>query len=188
MKQTEIAGIALAAALALSSAVFAQAPKPSDAPGWTGMTHAKDIIAARFGLMVEVERLMQPIDSYTIGEPAEPAALRSAAETVSCMLRALPHLFPPTTDLYDPAAETPATIALPAIWQDFDTFYALADSSAQAAERMAAMADPEALRAGALELRSTCDACHALYLRAYAGPEISTDDFDFDFDSVLPGN
>jgi cytochrome c556 len=138
--------------------------------------------------MVEVERLMQPIDSVTIGEPTEPAALRSAAQTVSYMLRALPHLFPPTTDLYDPAAETPVTIALPAIWQDFDTFYTLADASARAAEHMATMTDPAALRTGALELRATCDACHAIYLRAYAGPETSTDDFDFDFDSVLPAN
>ena len=40
------------------------------------------------------------------------------------MLLAVPLLFPPTTNLYDPKAETPTTIALPAIWQSFPAFYA----------------------------------------------------------------
>lgn len=185
MKQVEFAGIALTVALAFSSGVFAQAPAPSGAQGWTGVNHVEEMIAARFGLMVETERLMQPIDSYTIGEPADPEVLRSAATTISYMLNALPHLFPPTTNLYDPAAETPVTIALPAIWDDFDTFYKLAGNATLAAQRMAATPDPAALRTAATELRATCDACHAVYLRAYVGPEVSTEDAEFDFDSVF---
>jgi cytochrome c556 len=180
------ATLAAAASLSLCAGLgLAQTKTPAQAPGWTGTAHVDDVIAARFGLMVEAERLMQPIDLYTIDEPAEPEALRTAAGTVGYLLRALPHLFPPTTNLYDPEAETPKTIALPSIWENFDDFYALAGAAAAAAERMAATSDAEALRARAIELRGSCDACHAQYLRKYEGPSISTEDLDFDFDSVL---
>jgi hypothetical protein len=42
------------------------------------------------------------------------------------------------------------------------------------------------LRAAGLSLRASCDACHALYLRPYVRGEVSQEDLDFDFDSVLP--
>jgi len=183
-----LAGALLAAAACFTLSAgpgLAQTQAQPGAQGWTGTDHVDDVIAARFGLMVETEQLMQPIDAYTIGEPAEPQVLRSAVQTIAYLLRALPHLFPPTTNLYDPAAETPKTIALPAIWENFDDFYALAGTAANAAERMAATSDPEALRAAATELRGACDACHALYLRKYEGPEVSTEDLEFDFDSLF---
>ena len=85
------AATALAAAALVAGLALAQPPTQTDAPAWTGGTHVEDMIAARFGLMVETERLMQPIDSYTIGEPADPDALRSAATTISYLLKALPH-------------------------------------------------------------------------------------------------
>ena len=47
------------------------------------------------------------------------------------MLLALPHLFPPTTNLYDPKAAQPATLALPPIWKDFDSFYTLAGAAVE---------------------------------------------------------
>ena len=43
--------------------------------------------------MLEIERLMKPIDSFTVGEPAELGALASAAQSIETMLRATPQLF-----------------------------------------------------------------------------------------------
>src|SRR5690606_18046087 len=132
--------------------------------------------------------LMEPIDSFTVGEAEDPEDLTSAATTIAQMLRVVPHLFPPTTDLYDPAAETPPTIALPAIWQRFATFYMLADSAAASAETLAKAKTPDALRSGGVTLRATCDACHAPFLRAYQPSKPSEEDANFDFDKVFGGD
>jgi cytochrome c556 len=135
--------------------------------------------------MAELERLMQPIDSLAADQTARGADPASAALTISRLLLAAPHLFPPTTNLYDPAAETPETIALPAIWQDFDAFYALAGASAAAAAALAEQTEQAAQRTGALALRATCDACHARFLRAYVPQAAGDEDTSFDFDAVF---
>jgi cytochrome c556 len=182
IRRTFLTVASLAAALA--GVNLAADPNPTG-PGWTGTTNPKDVIAARQQLMMEMERLMQPIDSFTIGEAAKPADLTSAATTISKMLLALPHLFPPTTNLYDPKAETPTTIALPAIWQSFPAFYAFATAASASAASMATKKSPDDLKAAASSLRATCDACHTPYLRAYVAETASPADEQFDFDSVF---
>jgi cytochrome c556 len=182
MNRSWLAAVTLTAAVA-STTIAADAP-PSE-PGWTGLTAPTDVIAARQGLMAEMERLMEPIDSFTIGQPADPSDLRSAAETISRILLALPHLFPPTTNLYDPAVEAPATIALPAVWRDFAAFYALAETASRSASSLASKDDAEDLRTAAMSLRAACDACHATFLRPYVAETASPADADFDFDSAL---
>jgi cytochrome c556 len=157
-------------------------------PGWTGLTEPAEVIEARRGLMDELERLIKPIDLYTIGEPADPEELRSAAVTISRMLLAVPHLFPPTTNLYDPNALDPQTATLPVLWRTFDTFFELSEAAEMAATSMTTVDDPEALRAAARSLRASCDACHAIYLRAYEAPTVKPEDLEFDFESVLPQN
>jgi cytochrome c556 len=182
-KRTFLAAVFLAAGLAWLN-LAADPPSPAGA-GWTGTTNPKDVIAARQQLMMEMERLMQPIDSFTIGEPAEVGDLTSAATTISKMLLVVPHLFPPTTNLYDPKAETPVTIALPAIWQSFPAFYAFATAASESAASMASKTKTDDLKAAALSLRGTCDACHTPYLRAYVPETASPADEQFDFDSVF---
>src|SRR5690606_9953391 len=71
-------------------------------PGWTGETHAEDIVAARRAVMLEMERLMRPLDARAAGEPGDPEFLREAAGTISTFLLTVPHLFPPTTHPQDP--------------------------------------------------------------------------------------
>jgi cytochrome c556 len=164
------------------------APDALVGPGWTGLTEPAEIIEARKGLMDEAERLIKPIDLFTIGEPADIEELRSAAVTISRLLLAVPHLFPPTTDLHDPTVLESATNALPALWQDFDTFFELAEAAETAATTMTAASDAEGMRVAARNLRASCDACHALYLKAYVPPTSKPEDFEFDFDSVLPKN
>ena len=97
----------------------------------------------------------------------------------------MPHLFPPTTNRYDPKAEQPQTLALPGIWQSFGSFYKLAAAASTAAESMAEAKGDQQLRTASLGLRASCDACHTLYLRPYAPPKVLPSDINFDFDSAL---
>ncbi len=146
---------------------------------------AAQIIAERQALMTELEILMRPLDSFTAGEPHDQAELRAAAATIAQELRTLPKLFPPATDLYDPAAAAPLTLALPSIWQSFSTFTALAESAAAAAARVSAATDADELRAAAAALRAACDACHAPFLRPYRPSTVGSEDLEFDFDAVF---
>jgi cytochrome c556 len=148
-------------------------------------SHAKDIIAARRELMMRMGELIVPIDALQKVEQTDHHMLREHAELIASMLAATPHLFPPDTNLYDAAATDPATLAMPAIWQNFDAFYAMASVSATAAREFAKAEGTDAqLKTGAA-LRATCEACHAQYLRPYkpAAPEAS--DAEFDFDTAL---
>ena len=157
-------------------------------PGWTGLTDPLEVIEARRLLMMEAERLMKPIDSFSIGEPGDPEALRSAATTLEPLLLALPHLFPPTTNLFDPASLDPPTIALPAIWSRFAAFQTFATSAERAAAAVASAEDGEPLRVASARLRAACDTCHAAFMKPYTPPVVTDEDRNFDFDSVLPDN
>ena len=156
--------------------------------GWTGLTKPQDVILARAELMEHMEELMRPIDTITVtpGQLKNVEQLRLNAEVVGAMLKAVPHLFPPTTNLYDPKALTPQTIALPAIWQNWDAFYRLAQASSKSAEEFAQAQGGPAMRAASRRLRASCDACHTPFLRKYEPPKVKASDAEFDFNSALP--
>ena len=135
--------------------------------------------------MEHIEELMEPIDTIQVSENVDVDRLHAAAEPIAAMLLAVPHLFPPTTNRYDPKVLYPVTLALPSIWKDFGTFYALAAASARAAEVMATAQGKEPLRLASRQLRASCDACHTLYLRKYNPPKVQDSDYQFDFDSAL---
>ena len=185
MKRIFIACAMLTTAAALAGIALAADAVPGQGPGWTGITNPKDVITARQELMEEIENLMQPIDTIQVEDVDDPDRLRASAATLSAMLLALPHLFPPTTNRYDPKAEQPATLALPAIWKDFGSFYTLAAAASSAAQTMAETKGKEPLRTASRRLRASCDACHALYLRKYEPPKVLDSDLEFDFDSAL---
>jgi cytochrome c556 len=168
------------------SGTAAAADSPSAGAGWTGLTKAKDVIHARGELMEHMEELMRPIDTITVGPIKDVDQLHFNAEVVGAILSAVPHLFPPTTNLYDPKSITPDTIALPAIWQNWDSFYQLAQSASKAAEDFAKTRGDAALRTASLKLRASCDACHTLYLRKYESPKVRPSDYLFDFSAALP--
>jgi len=186
MKRIFIARAMLATAAALAGIALAADAAPGQGPGWTGITNPQDVIRARQELMEHIEELMQPIDTIQVKDTNDLDTLRGNAEIISAMLLAVPHLFPPTTNRYDPKAEEPATLALPAIWKDFGSFYELATAASSAAQTMAETKGKEPLRTASLKLRASCDACHALYLRPYAPPKVLDSDRAFDFDSALP--
>lgn len=97
----------------------------------------------------------------------------------------LPHLFPPTTNLYDAKTTEPAMLALPPIWENFDSFYSLAMLAVSAADAMAQAEGKVQQLAASLQLRAICDACHDLHLRRYVPPKVKASDYEFDFDSAL---
>jgi cytochrome c556 len=161
-------------------------PTPaSGGPSWTGVTRPMDVIAARQELMEHAEILMEPIDTITIKEVKNEDLLRSNAQAIEAMLTALPHLFPPTTNLYDYKVQEPKTLALPAIWRNFETFYKLATAASHAAEAMSETHGKQQLRSASLRLRASCDACHTLFLRPYTGPQFQDSDYEFDFESAI---
>jgi cytochrome c556 len=182
MNRVRIASVVL---LGLSGVTQAADPVPTAGPGWTGVTQPKDVITARQEIMEHAEILMEPIDTITVKEVKNEEQLRSNAEAISAMLGAFPHLFPPTTNLYDPKVEQPKTLALPAIWKDFDSFYKLAAAASAAAEAMGETHGKQQLRTASLRLRASCDACHTLFLRPYKGPAFQDSDYKFDFESAL---
>lgn len=188
MKHRATVQLALATACGVATIALAQSPATGEGAGWTGLTAPAEVIAARRTLMIELENLMRPVDAYAAGDAKDSAELRAAAGAVTAMLLATPHLFPPTTNLFDPADETPVTLALPAVWQSFAAFEGLAAAAVATASRMAVAGTEAELRDAARALRGSCDACHAPYLRPYVPSGVSSEDLDFDFESVLPGN
>ncbi len=192
MQPSSAMRIVLFATICLSGVAYAQKPAATDGPGWTGLTDPKAIIDARESLMVAIERIMEPIDNVEVEPPKDAkdrAKVTSAAARIAELLPALPHLFPPTTNLYDASAKQPETLALPGIWKNWQNFYQLAGAAAAAAERLSQTSGSlEQLDEAGDALRATCDACHALYLRPYVPSKVGEDDLDFDFDSVLKKN
>lgn len=164
----------------------ASAPNPGTDASWTGVTQPEKLIEARRALMDRAEDLMKPIDSFTVGEPADASLLRANAKTIGAMLRAVPHLFPPTTNRFDPDAHDPPTLALPTIWQRFAAFETFAENAQRMAAALEMSQDGEPLRAAAVQLRAACDACHAGFMKPYTPPAATEEDKEFDFDSVLP--
>ena len=185
MKRTFAIGLMLTGTLGLGGLAAAQDATPGKGPGWTGTTRPEAVIAARQALMFAIEELMRPIDTYTVDDSVDPDEVTANANTIAAMLQAVPHLFPPTTNIYDPEAEEPDTLALPQIWVDFSSFYSLAEAATNAATTLSEAVTPDELRTGALALRATCDACHAINLRPYEPSEVTEEDLDFDFDSIF---
>ncbi len=177
--------LAMACCLAVGGIAQGAALAVGQGAGWTGATDPKAVIKARQELMEHIELLMEPIDTITVRPVGDVARLHQNAEVIAAMLGAVPHLFPPTTNRYDPKAALPETLALAPIWSDFPTFYRLADAAVDAAEAMARAEGTPALRAASLKLRGSCDACHALFLRKYVSPQVQESDRQFDFDAAL---
>jgi cytochrome c556 len=167
------------------------APEPGDGPrsdeaGWTGLSEPDEVIEARRVLMIQMEPLMRPIDEFTAGGPGDPPGLRAAAAALEAMLMASAHLFPPTTNQFDPAVRESPTYALPDVWEHFETFRSMFEAAETAAATMAAAEDEEALRTGGRSLRTSCDNCHAVFTRPYTPPQVTPEDLEFDFDSMFP--
>jgi len=188
MKRFLVLCATFAAAAGIAGMALAGKPVPGTGQGWTGITNPQDLIIARQTLMTRLEELMKPIDTYTVDRTIPLATITTNAETISVVLLAIPHLFPPTTNVYDPGVKQPETLALPGIWKDFTTFYTLASATSDAAETLSHATGADAISTGAFNLRESCDACHDLFVLPYTPPVATGEERNFDFDSVFPKN
>jgi cytochrome c556 len=140
------------------------------APGFAGDQPApKDTIFARKILMGAIDMNMDEIE--TMLAPEGRLALTDAeehAETISTMLMAFPHLFPPATNQWkegadrDPATDT---FANPALWSNFADFYRRASEASKIAWDASRAKRADEFRPLIKELRQRCNACHALNLK-----------------------
>jgi cytochrome c556 len=129
----------------------------------------KDTIFARKILMGaidmnmdEIETMLAPEGKLVLGDAQE------HAETISTMLMAFPHLFPPPTNQWKPGADRdPATdtFANPDLWSNFAEFYRRAGEASKIAWDASRAKRPDEFRSLIGQLRQRCNACHALNLK-----------------------
>jgi len=180
MKRVSIAFVIVLTATACSGSGSRPTPEQTDEPGWTGRSDPTGVILARQAIMSALEEHMLAIDTYTVDDTVEPDDVLAAAEALQPLLLAVPHLFPPTTNLYDPESAEPVTTAMPAIWMNFDDFTAKAAAAHDAAKTLAQAENAQQLHDGSVAVRAACDACHKTYLLPYERGTAEPSDFDFD--------
>ncbi len=127
----------------------------------------RDVIFARKTLkdtvcdrMADIERM---IGQGQIGIEE----VRAKADAIAALLMAFPHLFPPSSNLWKPDADTApefTTLASPEVWTSFEDFYRQASAAAKSADALAHASTAEEVKSRARELRISCDTCHAFYL------------------------
>jgi len=153
-----IAGACLAVALiGASSAALSQDPNPSS---------PKDMIFARKSLMSAIGTNMYPIDEMLETGKIDLVAAHVNLESISAMLMAFPHLFPPSTNLWKPnVVRDPATdtLADPDIWESRSFFYRDAMAASKYAFDASRAQNVADFRKSARDLRLTCDGCHSTY-------------------------
>ncbi len=130
---------------------------------------AKDTIFARKILMGAIDMNMDEVE--TMLAPGGKLVLSDAqehAETISTMLMAFPHLFPPATNQWKPGAERdPATdtFANPGLWSNFSDFYQRAAEASKIAWSASRAKRADEFRPLIGQLRQRCNACHALNMK-----------------------
>ena len=154
----------VAAALCLIAVAWpALAQAPEGAP-------PKDTIFARKILMGAIDMNMDEIETMLAPEgKLDLTEGREHAETISTMLMAFPHMFPPSTNQWKAGAERdPArdTFASPDVWTNMSDFYERASAASKIAFAASRVKDAAAFRPLLADLRAHCNACHAIYMKA----------------------
>jgi cytochrome c556 len=155
--------VAAAAIVATTVAVFADVARAQELPA------AKDTIFARKILMGAIDMNMDEIETMLAPEgKLDLAEGQEHSETISTMLMAFPHMFPPATNQWKAgAARDPATdtFASPDLWTNFADFYARASEASKIAWSASRAKRPADFRALIVQLRERCNGCHALNLK-----------------------
>ena len=126
----------------------------------------RDIIFARKTLMAVIADNMQEIEAMTGSGKIDLARGRANANSISAMLLAFPHLFPPSTNTWVPnAPRDPAvdTFADPSLWKEFTFFYKEVQASSKYAYNASRAQTEAEFKKQAADLRLTCDTCHATF-------------------------
>ena len=129
---------------------------------------AKDVIFARKTLMSAISDNMDQIETMISTGKIDLADAHEHADTISVMLMAFPHLFPPASNQWKPNADLDPgtdTFSSPDAWSKFPDFYQRAAAASKTAFDMSHADKVDELKTGAKELRVACNACHAAYLK-----------------------
>ena len=158
-----LSGVSAGVLAALAIAVLAGPAPAQDQPA------AKDTIFARKILMGAIDMNMDEIETMLAPEgKLELAEGQEHAETISTMLMAFPHMFPPATNQWKAGAERdPATdtFASPDVWKNFADFSQRATDASKIAWNASRAKHPADFRALIAQLRERCNACHALNMK-----------------------
>src|ERR1700685_2963346 len=154
----------IAAAIAALTLALATGPAPAQE-----LPSAKDTICARKILMGAIDTNMDEVETMLAPEgKLNLADAQEHAETISTMLMAFPHLFPPATNQWKAGAERdPATdtFASPELWTNFADFYQRATDASKIAGSPSRAKRAAEFRAQIAQLRERCNACHALNMK-----------------------
>jgi cytochrome c556 len=127
----------------------------------------EDAIFARKTVMSSLSDNMDQIEKMIAIGKIDLDDAREHADTISVMLMAFPHLFPPASNQWKPCADidpVTGTFASPDVWSKFADFYKRAADASKTAFDMSRADKPDELKAKTAELRTACNGCHAAYL------------------------
>jgi len=161
-----IAGAGVAAALLAAILTSILATRSVETAQDQRAATAKDVIFARKTLMNFMCDKMTAIETMIAVGQIDLDSTREQADAISVMFMAFPHLFPPSSNQWNPDADpdpVTGTYASPQLWTGFPEFYRQAAAAAQTAHDMSRAAKIDDFKSRARELRIICDTCHALY-------------------------
>jgi cytochrome c556 len=157
----------VAASLALAAALFASSFAALAQDG--ALPPPKDAIFARKILMGAIDMNMDEIETMLApGGKFEPAEAVEHSDTISIMLMSFPHLFPPSTNQWQPNADRdPATdtAASPDLWRNFPDFYQRAQTASKLALDATRAKTGNEFKGLIGQLRAACNSCHAAYMK-----------------------
>ena len=127
--------------------------------GTAALAHSgvkNEAVMKRMALMTSIAEQMKIVGSMAKGQATFDAEkARAALQEISQDSSGIPHLFKTQAD--DPKSE-----ALPKIWEQFDTFTALANDTAKLSAQLATTVDSKADLLNVLkQMGASCKACHA---------------------------
>jgi len=156
-----------AACFILASGVFASSFAARGQDG--GLPPPKDTIFARKILMGAIDMNMDEIETMLApGGKFVPADAVEHSDTISIMLMSFPHLFPPSTNQWQPNADRdPAldTVASPDLWKNFSDFYQRAQAASKLALDATRAKSGNEFKGLIVQLRAACNGCHAAYMK-----------------------
>jgi cytochrome c556 len=128
----------------------------------------EDVIMARKTAMDTLSDRFDQIEMMVSTNKINIQAGQELADTISVLLMAFPHLFPPASNQWKPGVEidpVTGTYASPDVWTKFADFYKRASDASKAAYDISRADKVDDFKKQAQTLRADCNACHAAYLK-----------------------
>ena len=126
----------------------------------------KDVILARKSLMDSIGNNMMEIEAMTGSGKIDLLKAQGHADSISSMMMAFPHLFPPDTNTWvanAPRDPSTGTFTDPSLWKEYAFFYKEAKASSDYAHDASHARDAAEFKKLAVQMRLTCDTCHATF-------------------------